>query len=97
MASSSKKRATSPSTPAPIDNKAVDSQAVDIKAVLSAAMHRAPPDDLADRVMSRVNLVETVANFATLVGLVPAKAATASFLSAQETRADDDEPSHQDE
>lgn len=74
-----------------------ETASVDIKAVLSAALHRAPPEDLADRVMSRVNFVETVANFATLVGLVPARAATASIAAGdRETRSDDDEPAGQD-
>ncbi len=49
---------------------------VDIKAVLAAVVDRPPPPDLSDRVMSRLALVETFTDFAALIGLVPAEAAS---------------------
>ena len=50
--------------------------ALDIRAVLEASIDRPAPPDLADRVVSRLALVETVFEFARLLGIAPMSAAS---------------------
>lgn len=48
----------------------------DVHALLSAVLDQPPPEDLADRVVNRLALVETVVEFARLFGLAPASLAS---------------------
>ncbi len=43
----------------------------DVHALLSAVLDQAPPEDLADRVVSRLALIETAMELARLIGLAP--------------------------
>ncbi|MCA9606018.1 MAG: hypothetical protein KC619_10510 [Myxococcales bacterium] len=52
------------------------SDGYDVHALLAAVLDQPPPEDLADRVASRLALVETVMELARLVGLAPASAAS---------------------
>jgi len=77
---------------APDDPGAED---IDIHALLSAAVDKPPPDDLTDRVMSRLALMETVVEFGRLLGLVPVK--VASDAMSRDTVEPDDEDDEDDE
>ena len=72
--------------PAPADDELDD---VDVHALLSAVVDKPPPADLADRVMSRLALVETVVELGRLFGLVPAEMASDAIAKDDGGRGDD--------
>ena len=78
------------------DDHTDSSEGVDVHALLAAVVDKPPPADLADRVTSRLALVETVTELGRLFGLVAAKAATESVSddvsdSETEERGNDDD------
>ena len=59
-----------PETPPPAGDE------YDVHALLSAVLDQPPPDDMADRVVNRLALVETVVELARLFGLAPVSLAS---------------------
>jgi hypothetical protein len=77
------------SSPPPDNGADAQPDDIDVGALLSAVVDKPPPADLADRVMSRLALVETVVEFGRLFGLVPAEMASDAIGTGKE--GDDDE------
>ncbi len=58
-----------------------DSGDIDVHAVLSAVLDKPPPADMADRVLSRVALLDTAMEFAKLFCMGPVNVASESMIS----------------